>query len=395
MSTLSSTLQKLDDALKTRLLKAYDEFANNENTLLEKLFDSGIINMYHDYKDGGFEALKAEYPDAFGQGLKKNKVGAGGNTKPKTTIRAGKYAELKELWEKLNKKVVLEYKFESDEALAELFLEYLRSDKDDYTQTGSRTESFKIQITGNSVGLQSSASEAKVTAIKMLSYTKFLESLSSKVALSVQSLHGAFVQLKADIDINQYISQNTIRTIDKGFNDYLLNSVFGKFEVGYRETSNKIHPTKFTNKKGEPFSKIDSNQVGLFFENGPTPSTYLFDEIYYDGKLELENIKNNIKEVIVYSKIPKNSIRIPLVGGGSYSPDFAYVLKTNDGKSQLSLVVETKGKDKINLDNLEDIKIKHAEAYFNQSGMSHSVKFETQLQNKEIIKIIEDALAYV
>ncbi len=388
---------KLDDALKARLLKAYDEFANDENILLEKLFDGGIIKMNHDYKDGGFEALKAEYPNTFSQRLKKNKVKPNDDLELKTTIRAGKYAELKELWEKLNKKVVLEYKFKSDGELAELFLDYLRSDKDDYTQTGLRTESFKVQIMGNSVGLQSSASEAKITAIRMLSYTKFLESLSSKVVLSVQSLHGAFVQLKADIDINQYLSQTTIRTIHKGFNDYLLNSVFGKFEVGYRETSNKIHPTRFTNKKGEPISKIDSNQIGSFFEDGPTPSTYLFDEIYYDGKLELKNIKTDIKQVIVYSKIPKNSIRIPLVGGGSYSPDFAYLVKTNDGKSQLSLVVETKGKDKINFGNLEYRKIKHAEAYFNQSGnqsgMSHSVKFETQLQNKEITKIIQDTLA--
>jgi len=94
----------------------------------------------------------------------------------------------------------------------------------------------------------------------------------------------------------------------------------------------------------------------------------------------------------VYSKIPKNSIRIPLIGGGSYSPDFAYVLKSSDGQSQLGLVVETKGKTAIDLAELEEQKIRHAESYFGLKNSGIDLRFETQLSGKSIQDIVKDAL---
>jgi len=64
--------------------------------------------------------------------------------------------------------------------------------------------------------------------------------------------------------------------------------------------------------------------------NEKVADNYLFNELFYDSELEKENIKTNLKEVIVFTKIPKNSIKIPIIGGKSYSPDFAYVLKFED-----------------------------------------------------------------
>jgi type III restriction enzyme len=240
--------------------------------------------------------------------------------------------------------------------------------------------------------VKGSVSDNNFTAVKMMSYRKFLEMLSSAVALTIPSLHNAFSSLNGDLDINKHLSQSSIQKIRKGYNDFLMQKVFGVFNVGYLETSNKVHPTKFTNEKGEALPEIDSGGVGVHFEDGTAPQNYLFDEVFYDGQLELENIKTDMKEIIVYSKIPKNSIRIPLLGGGSYSPDFAYLINSSDGQSQLSLVVETKGKDEVNLAELEKKKIKHAEQYFNQGDALAKVRFETQLQGSEMMNIIEKAL---
>ena len=384
-------MNKLDNALKERLLKKYPQFNNDEEKLLEALDVLGIINRKNEYKDGGFEKLKANYPHAFSAGLKKDKVTKGGE-KPKTTIRAGQYAELKELWEKLNRKVVLEYQFENQEKLSELFFEYLLAHIGDYVQTGAKTEIITIQKMGQQVGTQTTVSDTQFTALSLMSYRAFLEALSEKLALSIRSLHGAFVAVQTDLDINAYLSQTTIRRMHKGFNDYLLQKVFGEFNVGYRETSNKVHPTLLTKPNGDPKDEIESGNVGVMFQAGVTPDSYLFEETYYDGQLELENIQSDFDEVVVYSKIPKNSIRIPLIGGGSYSPDFAYVLKTKDGRSQLSIVVETKGKDEINLGALESQKIKHAQSYFNSGTANIDVRFETQLQGKAMEDIIRDAM---
>jgi len=62
--------------------------------------------------------------------------------------------------------------------------------------------------------------------------------------------------------------------------------------------------------------------------------------------LERDNIVKAVTEVVVYTKIPKNSIRGPLVVGGSYLPDFAYLIKQGDGGRTLSLVAEAKSKEK-------------------------------------------------
>ena len=69
--------------------------------------------------------------------------------------------------------------------------------------------------------------------------------------------------------------------------------------------------------------RISSGDVWKLYAEGTTPEDYLLEEIVYDGELELINIETEIDEVVVYSKTPKNSIRVPLMGGGTYSPDFA------------------------------------------------------------------------
>lgn len=382
---------KLDDALKDRLLKKVTAFNGDEERLLEVLDDLGIIKRNNDFKDGGFDKLKAEYPEAFSNGLKTGKVKQDGN-KPQTTIRAGKYAELKELWEKLNRKVILEYKFDDEAELSKMFLEYLHAHGTEFAAAGAKTDIITIKKMGQKVGTQTSTSQTQVTALSIMGYRAFLEALSDKLSLSISNLHSAFVAVQDDFDIDLYLSQTTVRKMHKGFNDYLLQRVFGEFSVGYRETSNKVHPTALTNGDGAPKTEIDSGNVGIFSETGPTNATYLFDELFYDGQLELVNIQTDINEVIVYSKIPKNSIRIPLVGGGSYSPDFAYVLKSSAGQDQLGLVVETKGKDGIDLGELEAQKIKHAQSYFGLKFEGMDVRFETQLSGTEIRDLIKKVL---
>jgi len=109
--------------------------------------------------------------------------------------------------------------------------------------------------------------------------------------------------------------------------------------------------------------------------------------LFYDSELEKENIKTKINEVIVFSKIPKNSIKIPVAGGKSYSPDFAYVLNFEDGKKKLYFIVETKNTNEESLRNEETQKIKHAEKFF---GDAIQIRFETQFSNNKIASLIQE-----
>ena len=121
---------------------------------------------------------------------------------------------------------------------------------------------------------------------------------------------------------------------------------------------------------------------------------YLYDTKAYDSSLELKNINTSIDEVIVYGKIPRNSIAIPTITGESYSPDFMYVVKKDNGEKELNIVVETKGvENKSTLRGIEEAKIKCAEVFFNNlSAQGYNVYFRTQLNNKKILQIVKEVL---
>jgi len=104
--------------------------------------------------------------------------------------------------------------------------------------------------------------------------------------------------------------------------------------------------------------------------------------------LEKENIQYNDLRVIVFTKIPKNSIKIPVPGGKSYSPDFAYVIKDKDNNTKgLYFIVETKDKEEKKLSEEEKIKINLANYLIKEK---FNIVFKQQLKNISIAKIIND-----
>lgn len=392
-SGVSFNLTKLDNSLIQALLKAYPTFKDDE-ALLEQLGDASIIKRNNDFKEGGFDKLKESYPLAFGAGLKANKVKMGAKTKVKATIRVENYSTLKTLWEAISHKVVLEYKLDDVEGFKKLFKKYLIEHHELFLKTGSVTEQHKLVVEQDRVSYRVEPSvNAPILPFRMMGYQAFIIELSKELALSITMLHTVFTELllAKQLYINPYMSLVTIRTIKKGFNDYLMQHVFGQFKINYRQTSNTIHPTKLTNAQGEVLNSIESSDVGVLAQTGKTPPSYLFEEYFYDSQIELDNIKTPVTEVVIYTKIPKSSIRIPLVGGGTYSPDFAYVVKSADNSIALNLVVESKDKTELGLAGDETQKIKHAEAFFNQVQTDIKVVFKKQLKDSKMIELIKQA----
>ena len=389
------SLSKLDGYLIQAILTSYPEFKGDDEVLLETLGDEGIIKRNNDFKEGGLDRLKLKFPLAFQTGLKTGKVKTSGGNKAQVSIRQGKYNELKALWESINQKVVLEYKLDNAHDFKNLFKSYLLEHKKQFVKTGSMSEQQRLIVERNQVSYRTEQSiHSEILPFKMMGYKAFVTTLSKELALGVVMLHEVMLELlhSKELDINPYMSLATIRAMKSGFNEYLMKHVFGKFQVCYRKTSNSVHPTKFTDETGRVKATIDSGEVGVYAGAGTPHDNYLFNEIFYDSTLELNNISNPPQEVIVYTKIPKNSIRIPLVGGGTYSPDFAYVVKTDDGRSELNFVVESKDKTQLGLGGDESQKIEHAKEMFNQLGALFNVRFVTQLRNAEISGLIKEAM---
>jgi type III restriction enzyme len=374
---------KLSDIMVKKICELYE---TTENELLEVLDSNNVVTRTNSFKTGGFDFIKQNYPRIF-EGVNSNKVRKATDQKKKVVVRTEKYQELKDLWEKLNEKVILEYKFDNEAIFKTLFTDFLKAQKDNFTSDGINERISKIEIKDNKAVANEPESvyNRKTATLSIMKYSDFLKELSKILNINIKTLHQSIID--AGTDINKFLNQTTLRVIKQNFDHYLMANAIDKFSIEYKKVSNNIHPTKLTDEKGNVLKDISASDVGVLFSDEDVAKSYFFDELYYDSDLEKTNIKSEIKEVIVFTKIPKNSIKIPVAGGKSYSPDFAYVLKFKDGKQKLNFIVETKDvNSKDGLRDEEKFKIKHAEKFFDGKV---KIEFRTQFSNNKIVDLIK------
>ncbi len=382
------SIEQVPDKLSEQMIKKICElYETTEDELLEVLDTNNVITRTNSFKTGGFDFIKQNYPRIF-EGVNSNKVRKATDPKKKVVVRTEKYQELKDLWEKLNEKVILEYKFDNEANFKTLFTEFLKAQKDNFTSDGINERISKVEIKDNKavVNEPESVYNRKTATISIMKYSDFLKELSKMLNINIATLHQSIID--AETDINKYLNQTTLRIIKQNFDFFLMTQAFDKYSIEYKKVSNSIHPTKLTDEKGNVLKEISASDVGVLFSDEDVADSYFFDELYYDSDLEKSNIKTEIKEVIVFTKIPKNSIKIPVAGGKSYSPDFAYVLKFKDGEQKLNFIVETKDvNSKDGLRDEEKFKIKHAEKFFDGKV---KIEFKTQFSNNKIVDLIKE-----
>jgi type III restriction enzyme len=373
---------KLHDEMIKQIIEKYNL---KENKLLQKLDYDNVIKRNNDFKENGFEYIKSNFPLIFG-GVDSNKIRKASVQKKKLRVRVEKYGELKELWEKLNEKVVLEYKIENENKFKELFVDFLKSI--DFVVKGTREKIAQVGFENNKAVTREKTAicENDIVLISTMKYQDFLKQLSSALNINLKTIHECFMD--ANIEINKYLNQSTLRVFKQKFDNYLMYNALNKFSIEYQKVKSTIHPTKLTNTNGKIKDEVNASDIGVFYSDEEVADNYLFDELFYDSELEKDNIKTKISEVIVFTKIPKNSIKIPIAGGKSYSPDFAYVINFKDGNKKMYFIVETKNTDEESLRKEETQKIRHAEKFF---GNNIEIKFKKQFNKNKIINLIQEA----
>ncbi|MFN8715262.1 MAG: type III restriction-modification system endonuclease [Bacteroidota bacterium] len=382
------SMEQTPDKLSAEMIKKICElYETTEEDLLQVLDDNDVIKRNNDFKENGFTYIKHNYPKIF-EGVNSTKVRKATDDKKKITVRTDKYSELKDLWEKLNEKVILEYKFDKEAEFKNLFTEFLKAHKGNFTIDGVSERVAKVEIKDDRAIVNEAESiyGRNVATISTMKYSDFLKELSKFLNINLATIHQSIID--AGTDINKHLNPTTLRIIKDKFDHFLMANAIDKFSIEYKKVSNNIHPTKLTDEKGNVLSEISASDIGIFFSDEDVAQSYFFDELYYDSELEMKNIKTEINEVIVFTKIPKNSIKIPVAGGKTYSPDFAYVLKFKDGKQKLNFIVETKdvGSDD-GLREEEKAKIKHAEKFF---GGQVKIEFRKQFSNNKIVDLIRE-----
>lgn len=379
------TPEKLTDTLIQQICQEYEI---TEDQLLAVLDQNNVITRTNAFKEGGYEFVKNHYGMAF-SGVNTNKIRKATDPKRKVTIRTEKYPELKALWEKINEKVVLEYKFKDEQQFQDLLTQFFATQQRKFTEHSIRSVKAQVEIEdGQAIAVEDAESiyDEKRLMLVTMTYDEFLKRLSESLHISRSTLHIAVVS--SGIPINRYLNGATVRVIKKNFEDYLMIHAIDKFTVEYKKVTNCIHPTKMTTKNGDVLSEMSAAGIGVMQSDERVANSYFFNELYYDSPLEKDNVKKELQEVVVFTKIPKNSIKIPVAGGKSYSPDFAYVLKFGDGSKKLNFIVETKnvvGDQKLR--DEERQKIRHAEQFF-QGNVT--IKFRTQFTNDKIQSLLRE-----
>lgn len=409
-SSESDFVQKLTDEVNSNISQEMiytqlnDELIEKIQTHYPDLSKKSIRGQLSELTDdddnftqNGFDECKKLFTLAFTQKqLKNNKITNNDKNKPMVKMREGHYQELKALWEAINQKAILSYDINDESAFAKLFKQFLLDNQHRFKPTVIRTKQQELRVQNNvlnAVEIQSLDDEFE--PICTMTYRDFLFKLSQSALIKVSTLHQIFCELKNEnqLDIRQYLNEFSINIIKNRFNDWLLLHSFNHFEVSFTHIGGAIHPTKFTNIDGNPKSEILASDLGVDCIGDKPLKQFLFESVFFDSDLEKQNLtQSEIEQVQVFTKIPKNSIKIPVAGGKSYSPDFAYIIKTANGDI-LNLILESK-----NVDSDDDLrlaerqKIKHAEKLFNEISFGIKVVFKEQFKQDNIRQIIESII---
>ena len=247
-----------------------------------------------------------------------------------------------------------------------------------------------------------SGSGVQYTINQALPYGVFLKRVSDVTNISLEKIHSAICRYtkKSGKIKDSHFNEQAIGALVQSFTDWKIDTLQGRFR--YKKTDGTGGATALTYADGSVREEIAQGRIGIKVKEGDAADKYLYDAKAYDSPLELDNIESDIDgdisgiaEVIVYGKIPRSSIAIPTIAGGTYSPDFMYVVKKANGDKELNIVVETKDVDKESaLRVVEDAKIKCAEIFFkNLSEQGYNVHFRTQLNNKKMLQIVKEIVA--
>ncbi len=176
------------------------------------------------------------------------------------------------------------------------------------------------------------------------------------------------------------------------FQAWKTKSLQGRFS--YSRSKSSGGATALTRADGTVLDEIAQGRIGTKIVEGTPSDKYLYDTFAYDSALEQKNLMADIDEVLVYGKIPRSSIAIPTVTGGTYSPDFMYIIKRASGEKELNLIVETKDtENKSELRETEAAKIECARVFFeNLSLEGYKVYFRNQLNNRQMLEIVKSVI---
>lgn len=374
------------------LEKVAAQYGLDETELFIELLQKKLVDRNQNIVEGKAAELFALYPE-FNIGLQDDKV----VEKPRQVrIRKENFAKIRQLWELVNQKYYLVLDDLTESELAACLDHILDLADDVYTPQLGLIKQEQVQKGENGQLLMQTKTVDTYQVTDTLPYGQWLRAVYQQTFLPIAAIHAGLVRRNTRVSLpGDFFTKATLAKFVSKFHTWMQDTFVSRFS--YVTIEGIVAATALTEANGEPLAGITQGNIGIYRDShSQAPEKYLYDAFVYDSDLEKTNIKNSsLNEVVVFGKIPRRSIKVPLYFGGTTSPDFMYVLRTPDGTLSLNFIVETKDVQNPNdLRGVEVFKIKAARKFFEsmqQQGIK--VRFEPQLKHDDIVVMLRELLA--
>lgn len=378
--------------VKELLPKVAAELGIDETKLFIELLTKGLVDSDKNVVEGRENDLYDAYPAFNKTGLKPDKIRKDGKS-TKVGIRSERYSELKELWEAVNAKYYLrleDLSLDEIDACIDAVL-----DLEIYRPVVGRFTQDRI-VKDAEAGLKLQSETKRVfDATETIPYGEWLKLVFAQTYLPIDRVHAGLIRRNAKNALpSDFFNKATLGEFVMQFTEWMQKEFLERFS--YSRIDGLVGGTALTDADGAPLESIVQGNIGVLRDEGEkVPDKYLYDAFVYDSPKERDTIRNSkLDEVVVYGKIPRRSIRVPLYFGGTTSPDFMYVLKRDDGTLSLNFVVETKDVEKhSDMRESEQLRMEAAKRFFeSMSSENFDVVFKPQVKRDDIVTMIKQLL---
>lgn len=378
------------------IVKVAEKREMDVNTFFIELMTKGYVDFDKKIVPEKFDDLLKEYPEFknFNGGVDTSRIKDRNTSRTnKIHVRKARFEELRELWAQLNRKYILFFDKEIDRQI-EAALPGIIKDKQVFALQTVETSRKVLQFDGN-VAVANEWTHAQLTLHnRHYAYNDFLKRASRHTNIPLHMLHKAICEAVGHgcKITDEMFNDGSLTRLTVAVDDWKCEQLVGL--VRYKQANYTMKETKLTNADGSVKDEVVQAYIGNKSVPGNPPQNYLYDAYAHDSWLELQNMKTEIDEVVVYGKIPSKSICIPTVASSNYSPDFMYVVKKADGTKELNIVIETKAYDKESkIASDEETKISCAEEFFKEmTANGYAVHFRKQINSTAVKNIIDDLL---
>lgn len=380
-------------SVKELLPKVAAELSVTETDLFIRLLQAGFVDTDKNVIEGKELELFQVYPQFNVGKLKPDKI-VTNKSKTKVGIRPGRYAELKNLWEAVNAKYYLRLDDLTEEEIAACIDGILNSGI--YTEQTGRFTQERIERDNDGELIAKTSTKAVFSVDDTLTYGDWLKGAYLQTYLPLQAINAGLVRYRKKHPLPEgFFNNATLARFVAQFHEWMQREFINRFS--YTRIDAPLGATALTEPDGRPLRDIVQGNIGIYRDaSANVPDKFLYDAFVYDSPKEKDNIQDSdaLDEVVVYGKIPRRSIRVPVYFGGTTSPDFMYVLKGTDGKMSLNFVIETKDvNSQSDLRESEKLRFKAAKKFFESiSDENINVQFAPQLKHDDIVALIKQVV---